>query len=105
MKKKFEWAKFLFPTTPRLVITLALPVLVVLVVTGSLDTLMDFYGYLLWPVAKVYSNGQLYTTLNYYALLWIPLYVFSCLIYASCRGFNRGRKSNAKRTQATSKSY
>jgi len=72
-------AEFLRPSVVKLLITLAMPVPVAYLVTFSVDSVLDFYWYLLTPTVKVW-DGAMYTEFNVWVLAWVPMYLASCLL-------------------------
>lgn len=79
---------FLRPTKLKVLITLIMPVFVYIIVTFRVESILDFYFWLLTPTIKVYAD-VMYTEFNPFILLWIPFYLASCMIEA---GYRRGTK-------------
>lgn len=72
-------AEFLKPSIVKLLVTLAMPVPVAYLVTFNVDSVLDFYGYLLTPTVKVWAD-VMYTEFNVWVLAWVPMYLTSCLL-------------------------
>jgi hypothetical protein len=72
--------KLLKPDKKKVILTVLLPIVVLFAVTGSLETLLDFYGYLLTPTMGVYDGTRTYRRFNNFILLWIPFYILACII-------------------------
>jgi hypothetical protein len=47
--------------------------------TFNVDSVLDFYGYLLTPTYKVWAD-VMYTEFNFWVLAWVPMYLVSCLL-------------------------
>jgi hypothetical protein len=77
---QFRWAGFLRPNALKVVVTLLLPALVDLLVTRSLESVLDFYGYLMTPTMPYYDGTTVTRVFNQYVLLWIPFYLAACTI-------------------------
>ena len=83
--------EFLRPTALKLIVTLLIPIPVYVLMTFSIENVLDFYGYLLTPTIKYYAD-IMYQEFNPFILLWIPFYLAACLIEA---GYRRGSLKTA----------
>ena len=78
--------EFLRPTSIKLLITLLIPIPVYILMTLSVENILDFYLYLFTPTFKVYAD-VMYREFNPFILLWIPFYLAACMIEV---GYRRG---------------
>lgn len=72
--------KLLKPDKKKVVLMVLLPIVILFIVTGSLETLLDFYGYLLMPTMGFFDGTRTYRRFNNFILLWIPFYIVACII-------------------------
>ena len=72
-------AEFLKPSIVKLLVTLVMPVPVAYLATFNVDSVLDFYWYLLTPTVKVWAD-VMYTEFNFWVLAWVPMYLASCLL-------------------------
>jgi len=72
-------AEFLKPSIVKLLVTLVMPVPVAYLATFNVDSVLDFYWYLLTPTVKVWAD-VMYTEFNFWVLAWVPMYLVSCLL-------------------------
>jgi len=78
--------EFLKPSAIKLIITLLIPIPVYVLLTFSVEGILDFYWYLFTPTIKTYAD-VMYQEFNPFILLWIPFYIAACLMEA---GYRRG---------------
>ena len=83
-----DFKEFLRPTFGKVLVTLLVPAAVYLMLTFTVDGVVDFYWYLLSPFYKVYAD-EMYREFNYFILLWVPFYISACLMEY---GYRRGMK-------------
>lgn len=72
------WVKFLMPDAVKVVVTLFLPAVVALLVTQRLESVLDFYWYLLTPMMPYYDGTKITRIFNWYVMLWVPFYLAAC---------------------------
>jgi len=73
-----DWKGFLQPSVLKIGITLILPAVVAAFITRRLESVIDFYGYLLSPRMAIWNGNEIVYTFNSYTLLWIPFYLAAC---------------------------
>ncbi len=78
--------EFLKPTWLKIILTLIIPVPVYILMTFSIEGVLDFYWYLFTPTIKFYAD-VMYREFNSFILLWVPFYLAACMIEA---GYRRG---------------
>jgi len=78
--------EFLRPSAIKLIVTLLIPIPVYILLTFSVEGILDFYWYLFTPTIKTYAD-VMYQEFNPFILLWIPFYIAACLMEA---GYRRG---------------
>ena len=90
--RSFDWLSFLNPNILKLVIVLIIPTIVALLVTGRLESILDFYDYLLKPMMGVWTWTEIDFVFNRFTLLWIPFYLAACVIVHLAKGaLSKGR--------------
>ena len=83
--------EFLIPSVIKLIVTLFIPIPVYILMTFSIEGILDFYWYLFTPTIKYYAD-VMYREFNPFILLWIPFYLAACLMEA---GYRRGSKKTS----------
>ena len=78
--RSFDWLGFLKPNILKLVIVLIIPAIVALLVTRRLESVLDFYDYLLKPRMGVWTGTEITFVFNRFILLWIPFYLGACTL-------------------------
>lgn len=78
--RTFNWVSFLKPDLLKLALVLVIPAIAALLVTGRVDTILDFYDYLLKPMMGVWTGTETVFVFNRYILLWIPFYLAACAL-------------------------
>jgi hypothetical protein len=78
-KVDFDWKDFLKPSISKIGITLLLPAITAALVTRRMESIFDFYGYLITPRMSMWNGSEIVYVFNRYTLLWIPFYLAACI--------------------------